>query len=311
MGEVRIEQRGRVLVATMDNPPHALMDTGIVEDLQAVVERATSDTGVGAVVLTGARPDRFVAHYDVGELLEGARNSPAVSPRGAAGSLRTVAAVRRGPRAENALARTPLAGVGQLERFHAMLLAMSRSGAVFVAAMNGSAMGGGCELALSCDVRIMAAGEHRIGQPEILLGFPPGGGGTQRLAREVGPARALRLTLEGSPLSPEQALELGIVDEVVPAGEVVERSVALAERLAQRIKGGVGAIKRAIYDGGSMPLADGLRVERAEFMATLATPEAIAAMQAYVDATERTGELPGYDPLAADRAQEDGRFTTD
>src|SRR3954454_179623 len=309
MGEVRIEQRGRVLVATMDNPPHALMDTGIVEDLQAVVERATSDTGVGAVVLTGTRPDRFVAHYDVGELLEGARNSPAVGPRAAAGSLRTVAAVRRVPRAESALARTPLAGVVQIERFHAMLLAMSRSGAVFVAAMNGSAMGGGCELALSCDVRIMAAGEHRIGQPEILLGFPPGGGGTQRLARMLGPARALRLSLEGSPLSPEQALELGIVDEVVRADEVVERSVALAEHFARRIKGGVGATKRAIYDGGSMPLADGLRVERAEFMATLATPEAIAAMQAYVDATEKSGELPGYDPAAADRALEDGRFS--
>jgi enoyl-CoA hydratase len=311
MGEVRTEQRGRVLVATMDNPPHALMDTGIVDGLQVVVERATTDDSIGAVVLTGSRPDRFIAHYDVAELLAGARNSPAVGPRAAAGSLRTVAAVRRVPGGESAIARTPLAGVVQIERFHAMLLAMSRSGAVFIAAMNGSAMGGGCERALSCDVRIMAAGEHRIGQPEILLGFPPGGGGTQRLARMLGPARALRLTLEGSPLSPDQALELGIVDEVVRADEVVERSVALAERLARRIKRGVGAIKRAIYDGGSMPLADGLRVERAEFMATLATPEAIAAMQAYVDATERTGELPGYDPVAADRAQEDGRFTAD
>src|SRR3954447_18827586 len=229
MGEVKTEQRGRVLVATLDNPPHALMDAGIVDGLQAVVERATTDDGVGAVVLTGSRPDRFVAHYNVAELLAGARNSPAVGPRAAAGSLRTVAAVRRVPRAENALARTPLAGVVQLERFHAMLLAMSRSGAVFVAAMNGSAMGGGCELALSCDFRLMADGDFRMGQPEILFGFPPGGGGTQRLARMLGPSKALRLVLEGWPLSGEQALEAGIVDEVVPADEVVERAMALGE----------------------------------------------------------------------------------
>src|SRR4051795_10737864 len=71
MGEVRTEQRGRVLVATMDNPPHALMDTGIVEGLQAVVERATSDDGIGAVVLTGSRPGRFIAHYDVAGALAG------------------------------------------------------------------------------------------------------------------------------------------------------------------------------------------------------------------------------------------------
>src|SRR4051794_2297777 len=105
MGQVRTEQRGRVLVATLDNPPHALMDTGIVEGLEAVVERATSDDGIGAVVLTGSRPDRFIAHYDVAELLAAARNSPAVGPRAAAGSLRTVAAVRRVPRGDSALAR--------------------------------------------------------------------------------------------------------------------------------------------------------------------------------------------------------------
>src|SRR5262249_59709767 len=74
---------------------------------------------------------------------------------------------------------------------------MNRCGAVFVAALNGSAMGGGCELALACDVRIMAEGPYLIGQPEILLGFPPGGGGTQRLARLLGSGRALRLVLDG------------------------------------------------------------------------------------------------------------------
>jgi enoyl-CoA hydratase len=309
MGEVRTEQRGRVLVVTMDNPPHALMDTSIVDGLEPVIARATADDGVGAVVLTGAHPERFIAHYDVGELLVMAQSGPAVGRRAAAAASRTVAAVRRVPRGDDALARTPLGGVVALERFHGMLLEMSRSGAVFIAALNGSAMGGGCELALSCDFRLMAEGDFRMGQPEILFGFPPGGGGTQRLARLLGTAKALRLVLDGGPVSGERALELGIVDELVPAGEVVERAIALGERLGSRPKGGVAACKRAVYEGGSMPLADGLRVERTEFMATLASPDAVAAMQAYVDALERTGELPGYDEAALERALEAGRFT--
>src|SRR3954452_13224151 len=96
MGEVRTEQRGRVLVATMDNPPYALMDTSIVAGLEALVARASADDGVGAVVLTGARPDRFIAHYDVAELLAAAQSGPAVGRRVAAGSLRTLARGRGG-----------------------------------------------------------------------------------------------------------------------------------------------------------------------------------------------------------------------
>src|SRR3954463_6738246 len=124
MGEVRTEQRGRVLVATMDNPPYALMDTSIVAGLEALVARATADDGVGAVVLTGARPDRFIAHYDVAELLAAAQSGPEVGRRAAWGAARGVGPVRRVPRGSGALERPPLGGVVALERFHAMLLAM-------------------------------------------------------------------------------------------------------------------------------------------------------------------------------------------
>jgi len=309
MGEVRVEQRGRVLVGTLDNPPHGLMDAGISAGLAALVERAERDDGVGAVVFTGAHPERFIAHYDVGELLEGARAGPPMRPRAVHASLRAVGAVRRVGAADRALERTPAAGLVMLERFHEMLLRMNRAGAVFIAALNGSAMGGGCELALSCDVRIMAAGDHRIGQPEVLLGFPPGGGGTQRLVRMLGPSRALRLILEGTPLSPEEAAELGLVDEVLPADEVLDRALAVAERLAGRTKVAIGACKRAVYEGGSLPLAEGLRVERAEFLAAMSTAESQELMQAYLDAFARSGELPGYDPVAIERALATGRFT--
>ncbi len=206
------------------------------------------------------------------------------------------------------LARTPAAGLVAVERFGDIFLRMNRCGAVFVAAINGSAMGGGCELSLACDLRLMAAGDYGLAQPEILLGFPPGGGGTQRLARLLGSARALRIVLEGGPLGPEEAAEIGLVDEVVPPDELLERALALAERLGARSKAAVAASKRAVYEGASMSLADGLRLERAEFLATLGTAEAKEAMAAYVEGFERTGELPGYDPTASERALQAGRF---
>jgi enoyl-CoA hydratase len=309
MGEVHVDERGRVLLATLDNPPHGLMDRGIVSGLAALVQRADDDDGVGAVVLTGAHPERFVAHYDVGELLAAARSGPSVGRRAAKTSLRVVGALRRVRRIERGLERTPAAGLVALERFHEIFLAMNRSGAVFVAALNGSAMGGGCELALACDVRLMAEGDFGVGQPEILFGFPPGGGGTQRLARLLGSAKALGLVLDGGPLSPAEALQLGLIDELVAREALHERAIAVAARLGARPKAGVAACKRAVYEGGSLPLADGLRVERSEFLATLGTPDAVDAMAAYQDALDRTAELPGYDRETLERALRNGRFS--
>ena len=310
MSEVRIEQRGRVLLATLVNPPHGLMNAVIVDGLESLVARAATDSGVGAVVLTGEHPERFIAHYDVRELLDGARSGPSIGPRVAKGSLRLTGALRRVPAAERALARTRAAGLVAIERFHEILLRMNRCGAVFVAALNGSAMGGGCELALACDLRIMADGPYLIGQPEILLGFPPGGGATQRLARLLGSGRALRLVLDGGPLSPTQALETGLVDELAASDGLLDSAIAHAERLGRRPKVAIAASKRAVYEGGSLPLSQGLRLERAEFLAALGTREAEWAMQAYLDATDETGQLPAYDPESLEQALRAGRFGT-
>lgn len=309
MGEVRVDDHGEgVLLATISNPPHGLMDDEIVVALEALVERAESDEGVTGIVLTGDHPERFVAHYDVGELLEGARQSPAVAPGLARASLGAVGALRRVPGGRGALERTPAAGLSQAERFGEVFLRFNACGAVIAAAINGSAMGGGCELALACDLRFMAAGRHAIGQPEILLGFPPGGGGTQRLARMLGAGGALRLCLDGGPLSPEEAAELGIVDEVVAAERLVERALAVTTRLARRPKAAIAGVKRAVYIGGSEALPVGLRLERAEFMSALSGHPAEAAMAAYVERTETTGDLPLYDDEARSEALERGRF---
>lgn len=284
------------------------MDEQIVLGLEALVDRAESDPDLTAVVIAGAHAERFVAHYDVAELLDGARRSPSVPPAVARASLGAVGALRRLPGGRDVLERTPAAGLSAAERFGEVFLRFNTCGAVFIAAINGSAMGGGCELALACDFRLMAAGPHVIGQPEILLGFPPGGGGTQRLSRMLGASAALRICLDGGPLDPESAAEIGLVDDVVPAAELHERALGLATRLGGRPKAAIAAVKRAVYVGGAQPLPAGLRLERAEFMSALTSEPAERAMAAYVDRLERTGELPCYDSAALYEALEGGGF---
>jgi enoyl-CoA hydratase len=306
-GSVSVSQRDGVLLATLSNPPHALMDAAIVDGLEQLVRRARASE-VQGVVLTGAHATRFIAHYDVGELLDGANAGPAVSAGAARAALAVAALLRRVPRVEAVLARTRAAGLMALERFGAILSGIEASPAVWVAAVNGSAMGGGCELALACDVRLMAAGDHRIGQPEVLLGFSPGGGGTQRLARMIGSARALRLALDGGPLTPEQAAEMGVVDRLLEPGELLDAAVAEAQRLGSRTKPAIAACKRAVYQGGSLSLAAGLRLERGAFLSALGSDEAKRAMRDYLDALERDGELPAYDSSKLDEAIRRGRF---
>ena len=110
-------------------------------------------------------------------------------------------------------------------------------------------------------------------------------------------------------MSPDEALEMGLVDRVVPGDSLVEEALAEAARLAGRSKEAVAATKRAIYFGGSMPLRDGMRFERAEFLATVGSDDAKAAMRAYVDGFERTGELPAYDRELMQETIDQGRFT--
>jgi len=259
-------------------------------------------------VITGTHPERFVAHANLRWLQEGGAASPTVGPRGASAVVHTARATRAVAGVRKLADRTPLSGAMELLDVHETFLRMNRCGAVFVAALNGSALGIGSELALACDYRLMADGDHVIGQPEILLGFPPGGGGTQRLVRLVGTHQGLKRMLDGGGLAPEDAAEIGYVDEVIPADELIDRAVALADRLAQRLKFTVAAVKRAAYIGGSLSLEEGLHVENAGFLSTLASPGAQAAMLAYMKRTEETGDLPLYDPPTYEQTLEAGSF---
>jgi enoyl-CoA hydratase/carnithine racemase len=303
---IDVDQRGRVLLARIDGGPRAEFSREIAADLSELVTRATADEGVGAVVLTGTHPTRFIGHAEVGWLKELGAASRPIGRRAASVVLRAAGAGRRTPGVRHIIERSRLGdAVGYLS-FHDTMLQMNTSGAAFVAALNGSALGAGSELALACDYRFMADGDHVIGQPEILLGFPPGGGGTQRLSRLVGTHRAMTMMLEGAGLDPQSAAQIGYIDEVVDPDSLIERAVAHADRLARRVKDAVAAVKRSAYLGGSQTLERGLHLERAEFLSSIGQPGAQQAMAAYIEQTAVLDDLPAYDKDTFARMRADG-----
>jgi len=151
-----------------------------------------------------------------------------------------------------------------------------------IAAINGVALGGGCELALACDFRV-AADNARLGQPEILLGIIPGGGGTQRLPRLVGAARAKDLVLSGRQVGAEEALRIGLVDRVVPPGEVLDAALVWAGEFARGPLVAQGAAKRLIDEGLEGDLAAGLEAEQEAFGRVFATDDAAIGVRAFLE----------------------------
>lgn len=168
------------------------------------------------------------------------------------------------------------------EGFHRALDAVAAIPSVVVAAVNGFALGGGCELALACDLR-MAADNAVLGQPEILLGIIPGGGGTQRLARLVGPARAKDLILTGRQVRAEEALAMGLVDRVVPAESLRDEALALATTLAAGPRRAHALAKHAIDAGLDGSLADGLVLERRVFTEVFGTSDAAIGVASFLE----------------------------
>jgi enoyl-CoA hydratase len=286
---VLAEKRGRVLIVTLDNPPRNFMTSAMVGELDALTRDLENDASVGSVVITGALEGVFITHFDVAEISEGSsRFGATLSSAQAGGSLRAVGAIERLPRARSALERTPVAGLVALRAIHEVFLRMNRLDKVFIAAINGLALGGGCELALACDVRIMARGNYMIGLPEMTLGIIPGAGGTQRLTRAIGAGRALEMMLEGRALTPEEADEAGLVHRTTDPKAVLDEAIATAERLARRSPAAVAALKRAVYEGSSRPLGEGLHIEQAGFLAAASTAGARRALKAYAEEAEKS-----------------------
>lgn len=167
-------------------------------------------------------------------------------------------------------------------RFVAALDAVDRFPRAVIAAVNGFALGGGCELALACDVRF-AADNARLGQPEILLGIIPGGGGTQRLPRLVGASRAKDLILTGRQIGAEEALGMGLVDRVVPADELVDAAVAFAAGLAAGPLAAHALALEAIDRGLEVDLDAGQRIEQRNFVEVFRTADARTGVASFLE----------------------------
>jgi enoyl-CoA hydratase / 3-hydroxyacyl-CoA dehydrogenase len=241
---VTLETRGDIAIAWLDSPPMNALSPKVVEDLQAVWNHVRDSGSIRALVIMSANPQVFCAGADIKAFTQ----------------------------LDETTGRAFIGGA------HALLREMETSGVVTIAAVNAVAFGGGCELAMGCDVRI-AAQSALFGQPEINLGIIPGLGGTQRLPRLVGTNKALEMNLTGDPVSADEAYEFGLVNRVVPDHELLDTALAWARKLAGQAPQSVARIKKVSSD----PTLDaGIEAEKDAFAAALASEDAREGISAFL-----------------------------
>jgi enoyl-CoA hydratase/carnithine racemase len=247
MGEfVRLAVSDGIGTLRLDRPPVNALNTQVQDELLAQATAAAADPAVRAVVVTGG-DQQFAAGADVGEFVD--LSYPRMAARAAALTA-----------AFDAVARIPKP---------------------VVAAITGYALGGGCELALACDFRVLAE-DAKLGQPEIRLGLIPGAGGTQRLARLIGPARAKDLIFSGRMVRADEALRIGLADRVVPAAETYAAAVELVRPYTTGPALALRAAKLAVDGGLGMDLASGLAWESQLFAALFGTADQREGVAAFL-----------------------------
>jgi enoyl-CoA hydratase/3-hydroxyacyl-CoA dehydrogenase len=240
---VKLDRRGDgIAVLWLDNPPANSLSPQVIEALEAAWREL--DGTARAVIIASPNPALFCAGADIKTFTK----------------------------------MDASAGAGLLDRGHALLRSFERSRTMTIAAVNGMALGGGCELAMACDVRL-AAFSASFGQPEINLGIIPGFGGTQRLPRLVGPAKALEMNATGDPISAEEAYAFGLVNRVVADHELFDAAMAWARKLAQQAPLALEQVKR-VSDRGD--LDEGIEAEKAGFGAVFASADAREGIGAFL-----------------------------
>jgi enoyl-CoA hydratase len=252
---VRLEANDGIGVIRLDRPPMNALNKQVQEELRTAAHEASADGTVRAVVVYGGEKV-FAAGADIKEMA-GMSYADMAARAGALSS------------AFDAIAQIPKP---------------------VVAAVTGYALGGGCELALACDWRV-AAEDAKLGQPEIKLGVIPGAGGTQRMSRLIGPARAKDLIFSGRMVDADEALRIGLVDRVVPAGQVFDTAVALVREYTSGPALALRAAKLAVDRGLDMDLAAGLAWESELFTGLFATDDRREGMAAFV--AKRKPEFTG------------------
>ncbi|HEX6652097.1 MAG TPA: enoyl-CoA hydratase-related protein [Thermoleophilaceae bacterium] len=294
---LRLEQEGRVLTAFYSHPPLNYATTVFIRELDLLTRAVDRDPSVGAVILTGGVEGRFLTHADPRELGGmGDLPHPQMSIRAMEPVVLLLTAVLHIPGLVGLLERfggAPGKGIVWGYRWKRTILRMNRSGAVYIAAINGPVLGGGQEIVLACDLRYAAdSPELRTGQIEMLVGVIPGGGGSQRLLRMLGTARTLEHILEGRPLTAAEALDRGIVHRVMPADRLLAEAQATATRLARRSPAAVATLKRVVYFGLDRRFSRALDLEAAGFLAAGSTRAAGGALKPFLEDMERLGDTP-------------------
>jgi enoyl-CoA hydratase/carnithine racemase len=244
---VRFEVEDGVGTLLLARPPMNALSSQVQQEIREAAHEATAREDVRAVVVYGG-PKVFAAGADVKEMVGWSYQEMVV--RSAA--------------------------------LQSAFTAVARIPKPTIAAITGYALGGGCELALCCDLRV-AGDNARLGQPEILLGIIPGAGGTQRLSRLVGPARAKEIIFTGRFVGAEEALRIGLVDRVVAPDDVYTEAVALARTLAHGPAFALRAAKEAIDRGREVDLETGVEIERLQFSALFATEDRAIGMASFVE----------------------------
>ncbi len=246
---VRLDREGPVAVVTIDRPAvRNALNTQTLDELRHAFLEVRDDEGVRCVIVTGAGEKAFVAGADIHELA----------------------------------VQTPVGGREHALRGQQVLDLIEHLGKPVIAAINGFALGGGCELAMACTIRI-AADTAKLGQPEVNLGLIPGYAGTQRLARLVGRGRALEILLTGEMITAEEAYRIGLVNRVVPASALMDEATRLARQLASKPPVAVRYILDAVHRGLDMGFADGARFEAALFGLVATTEDMREGTRAFLE----------------------------